>query len=174
MKKILLITAVFLFLLTGCSVQEKMNSSVFFDRMSEQTDAFDFLNSECFIDDSEYICFVKDKRGTEYLFCLSANKSGDIEKIGFSCNETEKAEVFIDYVKNIISVYAPDENREEIIGLLAENGKMKNGITFHQTKWYEYCLHSDTNGLYFSVTNKKLVPSSDVEFSLKVNDKSGF
>ncbi len=174
MKKITLIVVAFIFMCTGCSVQEKMSYQIFFDRMSEHTDAFDFENSECIFEESECVCFVKDNKGIEYLFCLSLNKFSDAEKIGLSCNDTEKAEDFIVYIKNIISVYAPEENQEEIIDSITENGKMKNGIVFYETKWYSYCSHSDDDGLYFSVTNKKLVPQSSVEFSLKANDKSGY
>ena len=174
MKKVGSIVTLFIFLFTGCSVQEKMNYHIFFERMSEHTDGFDFQNSECYVEGDECICFIKDKNGTDYLFCLFLNKLGDAEKIGFSCNDTEKAEDFIVYIRNIISVYAPEENRDDIINSLTENGKIKNDIIFYETKRYEYCLYSDTEGFYFSVTNKKLVPSSSIEFSLKVNDKTGF
>lgn len=174
MKKYFIFLSVIIFLLGGCSVQEKMSPQIFFERLSKKTDFFDLKNKECFFENSDYISFVKDKYSTEYVFDISVTENGDINKIGFSCDKTEKAEDFICCVREIISVYSPDENHNEIIGSLTENGKPKTGLNYYDTQWYSWCSYADKNGLFFSVTNKKLTSQSTVEFSLKPNDKSGF
>ena len=84
------------------------------------------------------------------------------------------------YVRDIISVYSPKENTDEIIMNLTENGKIKQGINplsvtpFANDSYYGFSENADENGLFFSVTNKELFPQSSVEFSLKPNDRVDF
>ncbi len=171
-KLFIIFLSVLLFF-NSCSVQENMSPGIFFDRLIEKTDEFDFENSEQFLENSDYICFVNDSIGTEHVFELSLTDNGDINKISLACNKTDKAENFINHIINIIGVYAPKENINEIIGSLTENGKIPLGLTYYETQWHSWSTYSDKNGLFFSVTNKKLTVQSEVEFSLKPNDKSG-
>ncbi len=173
-KKIILLSFVVLLLFSSCSVQEKMSPEIFFKRLSKQTDMFDFENSEQFLEKTDYICFVKDYTGTEHVFELSVTDSGDINKISLACNVTDKAENFISVIEQIIIVYSPEESTDEIINSLTENGKISNKMTYHETQWHSWCIYADENGQYFSVTNKKLTEQSEIELSLKPNDKSGF
>lgn len=175
MRKIYLISLVFvLFLLCGCSVQEKMNADMFFKRLSSQTADFDYENIEVFYEEKRCVCFIKDKYTSDFVFEFTANDIGDINKISFACNETDKAEDFVKYVKDIISVYSPDENTDEIISALTDNGKIISDYTYYETQWYYWSSFSDKNGLYFSVINKKLSEPVTVLYSLKPNDKTGF
>ena len=151
-----------------------MSPDIFFGRLSKQIDIFDFEHSENFLENSEYVCFVKDDAGTEHVFELALNDAGDINKISLACNKTDKAENFISHIKNVIIIYASDENANEIIDSLTENGKISAGLNYYETQWHLWCAYSDNNGLYFSVTNKKLTAQSEVEFSLKPNEKTGF
>lgn len=173
-KKIFVLSFVALIFFNSCSVQENMSCKIFFERFAKQTDDFDFKNSEQFLENNNYICFANDKSGDEYVFELLLNESGDINKISLACNKTDKAENFINYIKQIIFVYAPKENADEIVASLTENGKIPNKITYHETQWHSWCSYSDEKGMYFSVTNKKLVEQTTVEFSLKPNDKIDF
>ena len=74
----------------------------------------------------------------------------------------------------MFKVFSPDANEDEIIRALTENGKLKPSYTYYETQWYYWSSHSDKNGLYFSVINKKLSEPIIVEYSLKANDKTGF
>lgn len=164
----------FVILFSSCSVQENMSPAIFLNRLSKQTDVFDFENSEQFIDDNKYICFVNDNTGKEHVFELSLTETGDINKISLACIKTDKAENFISYIRQIIFVYAPEENENEIINSITENGKITDKIKYYETQWHSWCSYADKNGFYFSVTNKKLVEQTTVEFSLKPNDKIDF
>ena len=173
MKKALFLLFAFIFL-SGCSVQKSMNPRIFLERLSDKTDSFVLENTDIFADKSGYICFVKDKNAKDFLFEFSVDKSENIKKISFSCIETEKAEDFVEYVKNIISVYSSTENADEIIMNLTENGKLKQGINYFENQWYLYCTNADKNGLFFSVTNKEMSEKTTVLYSLKPNDRVDF
>ena len=151
-----------------------MNPRIFLERLSDKTDSFVLENTDIFADKSGYICFVKDKNAKDFLFEFSVDKSENIKKISFSCIETEKAEDFVEYVKNIISVYSSTENADEIIMNLTENGKLKQGINYFENQWYLYCTNADENGLFFSVTNKEMSEKTTVLYSLKPNDRVDF
>lgn len=151
-----------------------MSPEIFFGRLSEQTDVFDFKNSEIFYENSDYVCFVKDKIGTDHVFELSITDEGDINKISLACSNTDKAENFISYIREVINVYSPKENADEIIVSLTESGKIKTELNYYDTQWYSWCIYADKNGLYFSVTNKKFAVQSETALTLKPNDKSGF
>ncbi len=173
MKKFVFLLII-LITLSGCSVQKTMNAKIFMDRLSEVNDFLIIENPEILTDESASFCFVTSKNGTDFLFEFLENDNGNIKKISFSCIKTEKAEDFVLYVRDIISVYSPNENTDEIIMNLTENGKIKQGINYFENQWYLYCANADENGLFFSVTNKELFPQSSVEFSLKPNDRIEF
>ena len=151
-----------------------MNPRIFFERLSAENDYFVLENPEILADEKASFSFVNSKNGTDFLFEFSLDDSENIKKISFSCIETEKAEDFIECVRNIVSVYSSTENAYEIIMNLTENGKLKQGINYHENQWYLYCANADENGLFFSVTNKELSPQSTVQYSLKSNDRIDF
>ena len=175
MKKYTVIILMLSFvLMCGCSVQEKMNSDLFFERLSALNNEFDYENIEIIYDDKNCVCFAKDKNSIDYIFEFGTNDTDDINKISFACNKTDKAENFVKYIGDIISVYAPKENKVEIIYALTENGKIKPSYTYYETQWYYWSAFSDKNGLYFSVINKKISQPLSVQYSLKPNDKIEF
>ena len=155
-------------------MQKTMNPRIFLERLSVRNASLILKNPEIFSDDSSVFCFINDIKGTELLFEFSVDEAGNIKKIGFSCGETEKAEDFIEYIRDVVSVYSPDENSDKIIMSLTENGKLKNGMNYFENQWYLCCSNADKNGLFFSVANKELMPLSEVEFSLKPNDRVDF
>lgn len=173
-KKAFIILIFSLIFFSGCSVQEKMNADLFFERLSSVTDDFDYENIDLLYEENKCICFINDRFSTDFVFEFFMNENGDINKISFACNKTDKAENFIKYLKNIISVFSSEENKDEIIRSLTENGKIKPSYTYYETQWYYWSSYSDENGLYFSVINKKLSEPITVEYSLKPNDKTGF
>lgn len=164
----------FLIFLAGCSVQKTMNSRIFLERLSAANDSLNIEKPEIFSDDSAILYFVNDNKGTEFLFEFSVDDAENIKKIGFSCGETEKAENFVEYIRDVVSVYSPEEDADEVIMNLTKNGKLKKGINYFENQWYMYCSNADENGLFFSVTNKEMMPQSTVEFSLKPNDRVDF
>ena len=61
----------------GCSVQEKMNSDIFFERLTLYTDELEI--DEMVYEDNKVICYTDD-----YIFEFSVNDSDDINKISFA------------------------------------------------------------------------------------------
>ncbi len=175
MKKYNLLLIIFsLILFCGCSVQEKMNADLFLERLSYKSVDFDYESIDLNYNENDCVCFMKDKFSYDYVFDFCMNKHGDINKIGFACSKTDKAGDFIKYIGDIISVYSPEENPDDIIHALTENGKMKKSYNYYETQWYYWSSFSDENGLYFSVTNKKLSEPITAEYSLKPNDKTAY
>lgn len=173
MKRIIILPIVFL-VLCSCSVQEKMSTDVFINRFSQTSKIFNFENSENIYGENSNIVFLNDIYGKEYVFEFFRDENNNIKKISFACTDTDKAENYTACLREIINTYSPDENADGIIMGLTENGKLKSGFNYFETQWYSYASYSDENGMHFSVTYKKLVTPSSVEFSLKPNDKSGF
>ena len=156
MKKRIAFIILLILLLNGCSVNEKMNSDIFFERLSAIDEDFDYENSYIIRDGSDCLCFIKDKYSDEYILSFSVNESDDIYKISFACSVTDKAENFIKYIRDIINVFSSNENTEMIIKELTENGKILPSYSYYETQWYSCSVHSDENGFYFSVINKKI------------------
>lgn len=175
MRKIILIILFFsLLIFSACSVQEKMSPEIFFERLSNVNSEMDFENSEQFVQEDKNIVFIKNKNGTDFVFELSVNESGDAEKISLACAQTDKVSDFIHCVEAVIKTYSPSDDTAEILSALFENGQIKQEYAYHDTQWHGYAAVASENTLYFSITNKKLVPQNEVELSLKPNDRVDF
>lgn len=175
MKKFKIIPLFIAFILfSSCSVQEKMSPEIFVERLSKE---YLLINSDSFNDflsDNKYFCFLTNKNNTEFLIELNINDSNDITKIGLACTQVDKEKDFINLVESILNVYSKNASSKEIINNLFENGKLKKQITYYDTQWHLFTASADKNGLYFSITNKKLNPWEESLLSLKSNDRITF
>ncbi len=160
-------------LLQACSVQEKMSPQIFFDRLSKINTRLDFDTSEQFYDGKEFVCFVSDSDTNSYAFQISVNDSGDCEKISLAAEKTDE-DVFKESVKSIIKVYAPDDYAEIIVASLYSGIKNNQKFQYYETQWHSYSFAAEKECRYFGVSSKKLVSESNVELSLKPNDKIDF
>lgn len=149
-----------------------MNPDIFFERLLSENN--DLKAVDTIYDNEKSIYYLKNDKLIDYIFEIGLNNSGDINKISFACNKTDKAEDFIKYMGDIISVYSSDENRDEIIMELTENGRLKPFYSYYETQWYFWSSYSDENGLFFSVINKKLSEHTTAQYSLKQNDRKEF
>lgn len=175
MKKSILFLVFFcLVFLNACSVQEKMSPEIFLERLSEKSESFNCESAEILYDETGCICFIEDVYGSEYVLNFVLSEAGYINKISFVCDKKDKAENYILCLKEIITVYSPDESTEDIIRELTANGKMKQGFSYYETQWYLWSSYADENGLFVSVINKKLTEITTAELSLKPNDKLAF
>ncbi len=153
-----------IFLFCSCTVQEKMNPMLFIQRFTD-TSGNEFSIEESFDDNGRYIIFFCDKNGEKYACELQTDSFGNIKKICLAGNNTSKAEPFEYLFKNVLDVYAPNENPDEIIPDL-----FKNKWNYHSTQWYDYsCIVSD-EGIFASIENKKLATESDARLTLKQSD----
>lgn len=170
--KILLFMLLML-MLQACSVQEKMSPQIFFERLSKVNEQLAFDTSEQFFDGNEYVCFVSDENSNSFVFQISVNDSGNSEKISVTAEKTDEY-VFNECVESIIKVYAPDDDAKKIIAALYSDINNNSKFRYCETQWHSYSAVIEKECRYFSVSSKKLVPESEVELSLKPNDKVDF
>lgn len=159
-------------ILQSCSVQEKMNPQIFFERFLQINKNFVFDTSEQFFDGNEFVCFVDDLNGKSFVFQLSSDDYGDCKKISVCAEKTER-NIFKECVESIIRVYAPEDNPKNIIDSLYSDGNNQK-IRYFETQWHIYSAVEENETCYFSVSSKKLASESEVDLSLKPNDKADF
>lgn len=153
--------------LTACSTQEKMSPELFFKRFEKYDSNISINNS--FYDKESYICYSL-YHNAEIIFEISTDSDNNSTKINLACTDTDKVNEFIDCAESIIIIYAPDDNPLNIIENLFISQKINNEFRYYDTQWYTYSSILSDNGLFFSVSGKKLTSQSEVEFSLKQND----
>lgn len=175
MKKvsIILFSIVLTLLLQACSVQEKMSPQIFLDRLSKINTRLDFDTSEQFYEGDEFVCLVSDIDTNSYAFQISVNDRGDCQKISLAAEKTDE-DIFKESVKSIIKVYAPDDDAEKVISSLCANSNNNQKFQYYETQWHSYSFAAEKECRYFSVSSKKLVNESNVDLSLKPNDKIDF
>ena len=89
-----------------------------------------------------------------------------IVNISISCDDINKKSEFMNFTENIIKIYAPEENIDEIL----KSFDNSNGLSTAESDWYSYLLVENEKGIYLSVNNNKLNPQSLPEYSLKTNE----
>lgn len=160
-------------MLQACSVQEKMSPQIFFKRLSEINTQLEFDASEQFFEGSEFVCFVSDSLSNTFVFQISVNNGGDCEKINLAAEKADE-NAFKECVKSVINVYAPEDDAEIIIEALCSDIKNNPKFHYYETQWHSYSFSMEKEYRYFGVSSKKLAPQSEVELSLKPNDKADF
>lgn len=172
MKRIILsvISLSFIFF-SACSVQETMSPQIFINRLSKINQELDFESAEHFMDGNKFCFFIKNKNSTNFLIEITVNENGHSEKISVACSNADKIGDFINCVESVIKTYAPDDDISEIISKLNIN---RNKLVYQESQWHSYSALINENGIYFSISNKKLIPSSKAELSLKPNDRVDF
>lgn len=163
MKK-LSIVIVLILLLSSCSVQEKMNSVIFYDRF-RNTLVAEITTDEILFDNNRDIAFFTDKNGTDYALEFSLDEQGNIKKICLACTDTSKTDMMKYYFEKVINVYAPSENTDEIIQSL-----FSNNWNYHSSQWYNYTFVKSDECFFASVENKKISTQSDAELTLRVSE----
>ncbi|MBR2868472.1 MAG: hypothetical protein IKB88_05345 [Clostridia bacterium] len=164
MKKILVLIPLFLFL-SACSVQENVSPDLFVSRL-EKTVRDAAIDSDGIFYENEKSVVYADYGGCRFAIEMTCDSDGKVKKISLACNDTDKAECFYSFIKNIVSVYAPDEDCDRILQNLC-CGKQ---FSFYESQWYSYSFSSAVSGFYFGVENKKLAPAKDIGLTLKPND----
>ncbi|MEE1011959.1 MAG: hypothetical protein U0L11_08005 [Acutalibacteraceae bacterium] len=166
MKRIIL-SVLLIFSLTACSLQQNMNSELFFKRFIKYDNSISVNNS--FYDNNSFVCYAL-YHNADVIFTISEDKDQNIKKINLTCSNTDKINEFADCSESIIKIYAPDDNSKIITENLFKTENINNEFIYYDTQWYTYSTFLSDDGLYFSVSGKKLSPESKVELSLKQND----
>lgn len=169
MKRIVALLLVFL-TLTACSVQEKMSPMIFIERIG-QTDKKLIIDTEnLFFENKNLVCYAVYAQKTKLVFEISTDEHGNSDKISLACIQTDKAPDFILCAKSVFSVCSPDDDSDAVFKELFGSKELSDECRYYETQWHSYAAVLSENGLFFSIENKKLVPQSEVEFSLKQND----
>ncbi len=169
MKKIFCLISVLL-ILGSCSVQEKVSPMIFMKRIIKTDNNLNADIDSSFVEDNNYICFAKYAEKTDVVFEIKTDEGGNVKKISLACTQADKTDDFIDCVSSVIKTYAPDDDIQSVLSSILLTKNTSDNFSYHETQWYLYSSAVTENGLYFSVENKKLIPQSEVEFSLKQND----
>lgn len=157
-----------LLFLTACSVQEKVNPQIFIERIQKNNKNIAVENS--FYEDAAFVCFAVYNGNTDIVFEIETDEQKNAKKISLACSQTDKADDFISCAECIIKTYAPDDDSGQVIKELFSQKEINGKFNYYETQWYSYSSVLSENGLYFSAEIKKLVPQTEVEFSLKQND----
>lgn len=152
MKKLLIILLI-PFVLSSCAKQSVMNYEVFFERLNNEN----ILTDKIITKDS-VVCFTSEG----FVLELKHNADGDVYKILISCDDLIKKEEFILLAKDVINIYAPEDDID---------GIFDDVINTYQTDWHTYQFFSTDSGMFLSVNRNKLNPETAPELSLKSNDK---
>lgn len=163
-KRIFLITFLMVFLLSACTVQEKMSARIFISRFNENYPDYRISENEMYHTDNKYFCFFGDENNS-YAVQLYTDEENNVKKICLVCNNAGKTEGFKSVAEAVIKIYAPSEDAESII-----NSLVKNELNYHNTQWYRYSFSSVNDTLFFSAENMKLSTETDAELTLKAND----
>lgn len=166
MKRIV-ISIILIVCLCSCSVQENMSPELFLERFQKYDNNLSITDS--FYQEDSYICFVR-YHNAEIIFYIFTDCNKNVKKINLACSETDMINEFTDCTESIIRIYSPDDNSEEIINNLFNPEITNSEFRYYNTQWHTYSAICSDNGIYFSVSDKKLAPESEVDFSLKQND----
>ncbi len=168
MKRIISVI-VMLLMLSSCSQQINLNPYIFFERLEKADKNLVAETENIFSQDGNYVCYAKYCDTVNTAFQLYTDDDGNVKKISLACNQADKADLFIECVKSVISVYSDDET-ETVINSIFKEKKISNECLYYDTQWYSYSAILSEKGLFFSSESKKLSPQTEVELSLKPND----
>ncbi len=169
MKKFLSVVFSVLFILplfSSCTVQEEVSPDLFVSRFGEKYPAYSLENDGMFYEKEKCVLFAADASGTRFAVEMTTDEQGRVRKISLACTDADKAENMFSFAKDIVSVYAAQEDGQSV----AESLNSGKSFSYHETQWYYYSFSSTETGLFFSVENKKLSPEKEVGLTLKEND----
>lgn len=163
MKKTVTFILTFLIvILSGCSLQEKMNYRIFLERLKENYPELTVANDAVYDESRKIFCFI-DYNKTPYALQLEADGEENIKKICLASKD--KTDNFKFVCEAIIKTYAENENSSEVINSLFADER-----NYYAGRWYSYAFYAVGETAYFSVENSKLSTNTDAELTLKQND----
>ena len=155
-----------LLLLASCTVQAEVSPELFVSRFAKNYPSYSPETENMFYENGKSVLFVTDSDKTRFALEMTSDERGRVQKISLACADSDKTDAFSAFVRDVISVYAADEDAEAVLK------KTVNGESFayHETLRYYYSFSDTEAGLFFAVENKKLSPEKEVVPTLKPND----
>lgn len=165
MKKISVIicSLIFLFTMTSCVSQDKMNPMIFVGRLKDNFPEISV--SEIYREDNGYFCFLTDENNINFALKFYTDHSENIKKICLACNIADKTDSIKFISEALIATYASDENTDDVVKYLFINER-----DYYNTQWYRYASVIIEGKAFFSVENMKISTASDAQLTLKPND----
>ena len=166
MKKIIPLTAFFLLFLCSCTIQKEMDSQLFLSRFSEKFPDYRSEIDEIFFEDDKSVVFVNDIAGNRFALEMKSDLQGRVQKISLACSGADKAECLLSFAKDVLLVFAPDEDIEAVFQSITDG----DYFSYYETLWYSYAFSQTENGTFLSVENKRFAPERESGLTLKENE----
>lgn len=164
-KTAVIITLLIIFLLSGCSVQERVSPLILIDRLSKQSSEIFFDPQQTFFEDNTFICFIEYKNISNITVKMHTSEDSSVKKISvYSTFDNH----ILELIKLLIKIYSPKENSEKICEELIKNA---DSFKYYNGKEYTYSLFISDESIYFEVFNKNLSEYTIPELTLKPNDR---
>lgn len=160
MKRIIPLILVLTLFFSACTVQENVDPQVFLLRLEKADKNIVFSSDGSFYEENSCVTFFEFKKKsfvTEQFF----GEDGVVNEICIS-SEAADENCFKECTEIFISVYAPNENKTDIVKNI-----FGNGYDYHETQWYAYSTYTDGKTRFFSVKNKKLSPTEAEKLTLR-------
>ena len=168
MKKLILLSLLIVsLLLQSCSVQEKMNSSVFEQAMIDSCDGAITVDENFFKNGTGYY-FVTYNGVSDLLIKTESDENGNIYNVSVSATAKSLSELNFT-AECAFSVYCPDAEYEEF---LADCCGGKDGIFDLESPDYLLNYTCINGNISVSVLNKRLAAIRHNGLTLKQNDKN--
>lgn len=168
MKKITVVALAFVVLFSGCTVQSAVNPSLLIERFAEKYPEYTVDADSLFYENDKCVLFVQNQNRLRFAVEMTVDSADRVQKISLACIETDKADEFCCFAKNIVEIYAPDEDFS-LVEKIIFNGK---NYSYHETQWYYYSFSLNESGLCFCIENKQFAPQKDECLTLRENELS--
>lgn len=169
MKKIIILLFIMI-ILSSCSVQEKMNSEMFIERLSKKDIQIEIKTSEIIYEDGKSYYYFISENNAKFLIVMYNDENKNINKISLTCNDINAEKDFMLYAKYIIDTFSFDDSSESVVKEIFKDAKINSGFSYYETQWYYYTSALSDNSMFFSIENKKLSQRKNTELTLKPND----
>lgn len=156
---------IFILLLSGCSVQERVSPLILVNRLTKQSNEIICDPQHTYFDGNTFICFIEYGSIKNIIIKMHTTEENSVKKI--SVYSTADNQIF-ELIKLLISIYSPKEDSENISEELRKN---TDSFRYFNGKEYTYSLFTSDKSIYFEVFNNNLSEYTIPELTLKANDR---
>lgn len=166
MRRILPLIFALLIFLSACTVQEAVSPDLFVSRFAEAFPDYQLESDGAFYENDKCVLFANDGFGNRFAVEMTSDSQGRVQKISLACANADKAENLFSFARDILSVYAPEEDANSVLQSINDG----NYFSYYETLWYSYAFSKTGSGLFFSIGNKHYAPVNEPELTLKENE----
>ena len=160
MKRVLAGCVLLFLLLTGCSVQERVNADVFLLRLTAQGDVA--AEPMCY-EDGACFCFVT-AGALRAVLRFRETADGVLMKIAVSAQGDSDEAAFAALCERVLRVYVPEEPAQALMAALAAG---EGVFRYAEGNTHRLCAAAHAAGRFFSVTDSVLDPTAQPTLTLR-------